>query len=224
MPNLAEGNDPLLRLLYDGEMIALFEQLLGESVRPFDFTWLRAVSPGNSTAPHCDKVYMGRGTSDLYTAWTPLGDIPLSTGGLIVLENSHREKEGVLHDYLKQDVDTYCENGPNVEAIQTGKLHWEHWDGSFEAWDGAFSHDPPSLREQFGGRWLTAKEYRAGDVLIFTMATMHASLDNRSDQMRLSSDTRYQRASEPVDERWINGPNGERPIAHGLAGKRGKIC
>ena len=44
--------------------------------------------------------------------------------------------------------------------------------------------------------------------------------DNTTRTIRLSSDTRYQLASEPVDERWI----GEHPIAHGVAGKRGKIC
>jgi hypothetical protein len=70
-----------------------------------------------------------------------------------------------------------------------------------------------------GGRWLTG-EFRAGDLLTFSMYTVHASLDNQSKSIRLSSDTRYQLASEPVDERWI----GENPIAHGLAAKRGRIC
>jgi ectoine hydroxylase-related dioxygenase (phytanoyl-CoA dioxygenase family) len=63
-------------------------------------------------------------------------------------------------------------------------------------------------------------EYRAGDALIFSMFTVHASLDNRSNRIRLSSDSRYQPASALADERWV-GPN---PIAHGQAGKRGKIC
>lgn len=40
------------------------------------------------------------------------------------------------------------------------------------------------------------------------------------DALRLSTDTRYQLASEPVDERWI----GENPIAHGLDAKKGMIC
>jgi hypothetical protein len=42
------------------------------------------------------------------------------------------------------------------------------------------------------------------------MFTMHASLVNLSDRYRLSSDTRYQLASEPVDERWV----GEKPKGH----------
>ena len=61
---------------------------------------------------------------------------------------------------------------------------------------------------------------RAGDVLIFSVFTVHASLDNRSDRVRLSSDSRYQPASKPADERWI----GTNPIGHGHAGKIGKIC
>jgi ectoine hydroxylase-related dioxygenase (phytanoyl-CoA dioxygenase family) len=57
--------------------------------------------------------------------------------------------------------------------------------------------------EAEAGRWLTA-EYRMGDVLIFSIYTMHASTDNRSESaVRLSSDTRYQLASEPVDPRWV---------------------
>jgi len=66
---------------------------------------------------------------------------------------------------------------------------------------------------------LTA-DFRAGDVLTFPMHMVHASLDNPSDRIRLSSDSRYQPDSLPADERWV----GEKPIGHGLAGKRGRIC
>jgi hypothetical protein len=59
-----------------------------------------------------------------------------------------------------------------------------------------------------------------GDLLTFRMDTVHASTDNRTHRIRLSTDTRYQRASEPADERWI----GENPIGHSQAGKRGRIC
>jgi ectoine hydroxylase-related dioxygenase (phytanoyl-CoA dioxygenase family) len=202
-------------------MMEIFGRLLDGPVLHYDFTWMRAVTPGGGTAPHCDVVYMGRGTQQLYTAWTPLGDIPLSVGGLIVLENSHLRRD-ITGDYLSQDVDSYCENGPAAEAVRTGKLHWEHPE-THEAWDGAFSHDPPALQKQLGGRWLTT-DYKMGDLLVFSMATIHASLDNQGDTIRLSSDTRYQRADAPVDDRWMKGPNGEKPIAHGLAAKRGRIC
>jgi hypothetical protein len=52
------------------------------------------------------------------------------------------------------------------------------------------------------------------------MFTVHASLDNHSREVRLSSDSRYQLAAEPIDERWV----GEQPIAHGPAAKKPTIC
>jgi hypothetical protein len=52
------------------------------------------------------------------------------------------------------------------------------------------------------------------------MFTVHASLDNRTNRIRISSDSRYQRASEPIDERWI----GVNPPGHSAAGKRGRVC
>ena len=162
---------------------------------------------------------MGRGTHDLYTAWTPLGDVPLEVGGLMLLENSHRRGDALGH-YLKQDVDAYCANGPNAAKIQSGQMQWEHWNGSFDSWDGSITHDPVTLRRHLSGRWLTCPEFRMGDALIFTLRTVHASLDNQTPRLRLSTDTRYQKASEPIDERWV----GEQPTGHGIAGKKGKIC
>jgi hypothetical protein len=221
-PDFTHDNPNLHKVLYDGPMMAFFAAFFGEEVRHFDFTWLRVVGKGKGTEPHCDVVYMGRGTHNLYTVWTPLGDINLTLGGLIVLENSHKQPS--LATYQQQDVDTYCENGPNVDAVLSGKMYWEHWDGSHKDWSGAITNNPVLLREELGGRWLTAPEYKMGDMLIFSMRTVHASLDNQTPRLRLSSDTRYQRASEPADERWILGPSGEPPPAHGIPIKRGKIC
>jgi hypothetical protein len=79
---------------------------------------------------------------------------------------------------------------------------------------GFFSEDPIELVDTFGGRWLTT-EFETGDALIFGMYTMHGSLLNETDRYRISCDTRYQRADEPADERWI----GEKPIAHYAWGK-----
>lgn len=226
-PNLTDDNPPLKKVVYDGPLMALFERFFGEPVRHFDYTWFRAVGPGKGTSPHCDVVYMGRGTPDLYTAWTPFSDIPLTLGGLMLLEGSHK-KGHLFADYLSADVDSYCENGPNAEAVRAGDVRWEHWEDwrtPGAKWTGAITDDDPvGLRERLGGRWLTARNYRMGDVLIFTVRTMHASIDNQTPYIRLSSDTRYQRASDPTDERWVNGPNGEAPPAHGLTIKRGRIC
>ena len=209
---LAMQNPALRQVLYTGPMLTLYERLLGGAVRHYDFTWFRAIPGGASgTYPHCDVVYMGRGTFNLYTSWTPIGDIPRDLGGLMILEGSHRHREKLRH-YLQRDVDEYCTNRPDGTEIATGRKQWQDW-------DGRLSSDPVSLREKLGGRWLTA-DFQMGDVLIFGMATVHASLDNQTNRFRLSSDSRYQLASEPVDERWI----GANPIAHGVAGKKGKIC
>jgi hypothetical protein len=210
-PDLAVGNEALRRVLYTGRAMELYRGLFGEDVRHFDYTWFRAVGPGPGTRPHCDVVYMGRGTRDkLLTAWVPTGDVPVEVGGLMLLEGSHRQQER-LRNYLERDVDVYCTNGRHAEAIESGEKAWE--------WDGSLSADPFTLREKLGGRWLTTS-FRAGDLLTFPMHTVHASLDNPSRHIRLSSDSRYQPASLPADERWV----GENPIGHSLAGKRGRIC
>ena len=212
MPDkLAHQNQALLDVLYTGPMMKFYERLLGGPVRHFDYTWFRSVRGGGTgTSPHCDIVYMGRGTFNLCTSWTPLGDIPIELGGLMILEGSHRQRER-LRKYLKRDVDEYCLNSPDPK-IAAGQGGWGKWGGQLSA-------DPVSLREKMGGRWLTT-DFRMGDVLVFGMATVHASLDNHTNRFRLSSDSRYQLASEPADERWV----GENPIGHGQAGKRGKIC
>ena len=215
IPQLAIGNRPLEKIVFQGPMIEFYERFLGGPVRHFDYVWLRAKLPGlaDATPPHYDILFMGRGTKNLYSSWTPLEDVPREKGGLMILEGSHR-LESVKSTYGTLDVDTYCVNGQEAKAIESGEKRWED---RFN--DGKYSHDAIALRETFGLRWLTA-DFRAGDVLLFGMYLMHASTDNHTRSLRLSTDTRYQLASEPVDERWV----GENPPGHGPAGKRGMIC
>jgi hypothetical protein len=215
-PDLAFRNPRVKALLYEAEMMDFFRFFFGGDVRHFDYTWLRAKVAGNqdaATPPHCDVVYMGRGTSNLFTAWTPLGDVPYEMGGLMVLEGSNRRRN-TLRDYWKMDVDTYCTNGPEAEDLEQGRQVWESSKNH-----GTFECSPIQARETIGGRWLTT-EYAAGDLLVFTVFTLHASLNNNTNRVRLSTDSRYQPASEAVDERWI----GENPPAHGPESKIGMIC
>ncbi len=212
MPELAKNNPALMKVLYDGPMIAFYEKLLGGPVRHFDFTWFRAIAPGRATPPHMDVVYMGRGTKKLFTSWTPIGDVDLETGGLIILENSHKH-ERLNKNYGAKDVDTFCANRREENYTGMGG-------GGNISNGGWLSRTPNTLRRNLGGRWLTAPQFRMGDLLAFSVYTVHASLDNYSNRIRLSSDSRYQLASEAADERWI----GENPIGHGPAGKRGMIC
>jgi hypothetical protein len=207
-PDLAAQSQALKNLLYSGRMMEFYRLFLGDEIRHFDFTWLRAVAPGKGTYPHCDIVYMGRGTDAVYTTWTPLGDVSLEMGGLMILEQSHR-LDRIKNSYGRRDVDSYCGNRKDAQLYASGE----------KGWNGALSKNPVSLRQRYGGRWLTA-EFKAGDVLIFGMFTIHGSLDNHSRQIRLSSDSRYQLASESIDERWV----GKNPIGHSAAGKRSRIC
>src|SRR5205814_9076847 len=92
-PDLAAKNAPLEKVLYAGPMMSFFKRFLGGAVRHYDFTWLRSIAPGSTgTNSHCDIVYMGRGTTNLFTAWTPLGDISFELGGLMILEGSNRNQ------------------------------------------------------------------------------------------------------------------------------------
>jgi len=144
---------------------------------------------------------------------------------LMVLEGSHQNAE-LKAGYGQTDVDMFCANeSPEAEGLvatarregreltgeERGQIRWNS--------SGAYAHDAIAVREELAGRWLTA-EYELGDLLIFCMYLLHASSDNQTDRIRLSSDSRYQLASEPVDERWI----GDDPPAHGIRAKRGMVC
>lgn len=210
MGNPLDQHDPALRELVFGEhLLSFFADFLGGPVRHFDFIWYRTKGTGFGSPIHCDLVYMGRGTHQLYTAWVPLGDVPLAMGGLLLLEGSHR-KAAELAAYLSRDVDTYCENHDDAAEFAAGRK----W------WDGTLSKNPIALQESLGGRWLTAEEFRMGDAMIFNMTLVHGSLDNTTDRIRLSTDTRYQLASAPIDERWV----GEKPPGHSNSMKRGRVC
>lgn len=167
------------------KLIGFLETFLGGPIHPYDFRWPRFVRPGEGCGFHYDGPYMNRGTERVFTTWIPLGDVAKHEGALIILENSHKAEQ-LLNTYAKQDADK-------------DKINW-------------LSTNPLALQDNFGGRWLTT-DFKAGDVLCFGMHLLHGALDNRSPikRCRLTSDTRYQRADEPIDDRW----NGANPEAHG---------
>lgn len=226
--SLTKDNTPLHRVLYSGRMMAFHEFFQGGPIRHYDHTWYRVKTPGpgGPTTPHYDIVYMGRGSKKLLTSWTPMGDCSYDMGGLIVLEGSHKLEE-LKQTYGATDVDAFCENTSAPDAgdiiekakaenrqLTSEERHKIEWNST-----GAYSSDAIEVKEELGGRWLTA-EFEAGDLLVFCMYLMHGSADNRSPKLRLSTDSRYQLASEPIDDRWI----GEEPYGHGVQGKKGMIC
>lgn len=174
----------VLAVLESPTLFTLFESLFDEPALTFPFKWLRAVGNEQYTGAHFDFVYMGRGSRNLYTVWIPFGDLPIEHGTLAICRGSHNLSSfaRIRDTYGRMDVD------------RDGVSGW-------------FERDPLAIVERFGGQWLGA-DYRAGDVIIFGMHTMHASTTNCSNRFRLSCDVRYQPASEPVDERWKRGGSG----------------
>ncbi|HEX5414851.1 MAG TPA: phytanoyl-CoA dioxygenase family protein [Chloroflexota bacterium] len=183
-------------VVHRGPVMAFYEGFLGGPVRSLDYIWVRNVRVGSATPVHFDWVYMGRGTRNLFTTWIPMGDVPLTDGPLALLEGSHRIDE-IQRTYGSYDVDR--DGLWNKEAPQY-KSGW-------------LGKNVTKIQSDLGGRWLTT-EFRAGDLLAFGMFQLHCSLDNKSplNRIRLSTDTRYQLASEPADERWI----GDDPFGHGM--------
>ena len=170
-----------------------FAGLFGGDVVTFDYKWLRATGTNLFTGAHFDMVYMGRGSRRLHTCWTPFGDIDIEQGPLALCVGSHTLEgfEKVRDTYGQMDIDR-------------------------DLVDGHFSNDPVEIVDKFGGQWQTTR-FEAGDVIVFGMFTMHASLNNTTDRWRLSCDTRFQPADDPIDKRWM----GDRPIAHYAYGARG---
>lgn len=184
-----DRGDELLKVVEGAPILEFFKRYFAGDVRRFDFTWARAVPNGGATGAHVDAVYMGRGSRRLMTCWTPLGDIDTALGGLAVCVGSHRLDgfRRLRQTYGRMDVDRDVVND---------------W----------FTSDPGEITERFGGRWATT-EFRAGDVVLFGMFTLHASLTNTTDRLRLSADTRYQPAAEPADDRWVRR-DGKDPTGH----------
>lgn len=169
-------NPEFLKVVNSPGVLRFFSEFLGGEAITYDYKWLRAVPHGESTGAHYDIVYMGRGTKNLYTLWTPFGDTPIEMGTLAVLLGSHKW-EHVRKTYGNMDVDR-------------------------DKTEGWFSTDPVELVDKYGGRWATTT-FEAGDAIFFGMFTMHNSTVNDTDRMRISCDTRYQLGSEPVDDRWV---------------------
>ena len=53
------------------------------------------------------------------------------------------------------------------------------------------------------GKWKTT-DFEIGDVIIFTMRTLHCTTKNLTRQWRISCDVRFQPAGDPIDARWVD--------------------
>lgn len=187
--SVSEG--PAVRAVINGPRItAAMTELFGEPAAHFSFAWLRAMTAGRASPLHVDHPYMNRGSAALVTCWTPMGSVGLDEGPLFIVEGSHTWPD--LRDQFEGlDVDR--------EPDRPGHL----------------KDNAADLARREGTRLLTTA-FAPGDCLVFGMFTAHAAFDNgsTSGRVRVSCDTRFQPASDPMDERF-SGPN---PPAHGGMG------
>lgn len=155
-----------------------FSWFLEDTVHLHKRKILRHIGPGQSgigaaTQAHYDLIYLREGSDRVLSMWIPLGDCPVQMGGLTYLEGSH---------------------------------HWamaQERNGRLKRPAASITADLPALADQHEARWLLA-DYRAGDVVVHSAHIVHAATDNVDPQgrLRLSTDIRYQRVSDPIDWRW----------------------
>jgi ectoine hydroxylase-related dioxygenase (phytanoyl-CoA dioxygenase family) len=156
----------------------LASKVLGGDVCRLPRAIVRHFDRSSTTASraHVDYSYLDAGSDELVTIWIPVGDCPLEAGGLVYLEDSQQLSQSQLAE-LREVTDRPQDSRP-------------------------ISHDLSWVSERLGRRWLWA-DYRAGDVAIHSPHTVHASLDTRTDAMRMSADVRFLRSGEAVDTRWL---------------------
>ncbi|CAK8990022.1 unnamed protein product [Durusdinium trenchii] len=165
------ASSEVLALLNHPDLFLFLDHFLNSPAQPvFDSANLRAVLPQQSTGFHTDSVYMGRlmqQPTELLAVWIPVTEIPLEMGGLVLCRgsNSHPGFEHFRATYGRLDLD---------EADVGGS--------------GWFTEDPREIIA-FGGQMETA-HFRPGDVVLFTMHSIHGSSVNCTDRYRLSMDFR----------------------------------
>ncbi|WP_341976729.1 phytanoyl-CoA dioxygenase family protein [Microbacterium sp. LWO13-1.2] len=155
-----------------------FQWFLGDDVHLHKRRIIRHTRPGENgigtaTQAHYDLVYLREGTDRVLSMWIPLGDCAVETGGLAYLEGSH-------HRVMAQE--------------RAGRLKMPA---------ASITADLPGLADEYDTRWLV-NDYTAGDVMVHSAHIVHASTDNvdPARRIRLSTDIRYQRISDPIDWRW----------------------
>ncbi|KAH5369323.1 hypothetical protein HBI48_048560 [Parastagonospora nodorum] len=154
---------------------------------------LRNNTPGNKAiGVHYDQIFLRHSEPTSVTAWVPMGDIGLTGGGLIYLENGHTLGREIEADFARKAAesgltDDEARNAFNQNMLSTGLLA-----------DG-----PKEYSDTFQKRWLVTS-YEAGDVVLHNPFAIHASTLNfdPNNVIRVGTDLRFVDASKPWDTRW----------------------
>ena len=169
-----------LGTLFDGEVFSWVEnadrvRVMFQDLEPADTGGQRF---DYATPAHQDGYHF---RVSFVTCWVALMDIDLATGGLAVRKGSHRE--GIHQHWYRGSRYLGIPQNPD-QARQMARI-------------GAVSVAGDTAPDDSPKTWLRS-DYRAGDVLIFHPHMMHRGLPNRSRQLRVSGDFRYQRRGDPT--------------------------
>jgi ectoine hydroxylase-related dioxygenase (phytanoyl-CoA dioxygenase family) len=155
---------------------------------------IRFTVPNTSVATpaHYDLVYLRGGTSNIVTAWIPIGDISVAEGGLVYLKDSHALGVQMEEEFRLKSSDLSPEEQINAYNRNMTERGW-------------ISKNLPEVADKFDTQWLAA-DYQSGDVVLHSPFMIHASTNNASPdrRLRLSTDIRFQTVDDEIDARWSN--------------------
>ncbi|KAH8673863.1 hypothetical protein BX600DRAFT_547524 [Xylariales sp. PMI_506] len=175
--------------------VARFTGWGDESTLALRRTILRNNTPGNrAIGVHYDQIFLRHGEDTSVTAWVPLGDISFDGGGLIYLEQGHVLGRELEDGFFRKARETGLSEEETRNAFNKNMMS-----------TGFLADGPKGFGEEYGRRWLVA-EYEAGDVVLHTPYTIHASTINYNPKnfIRLGTDLRFVDATKPYDVRWTN--------------------
>jgi phytanoyl-CoA hydroxylase len=167
---------------------------------------LRNNTPGNKAiGVHYDQIFLRHGEPTSVTAWIPMGDISVTGGGLIYLENGRLKiltARSLLTDGLGHTLGREIEADFTRKAAESG-LTDEEMKNAFNQnmmSTGLLADGPKEYSETFDRRWLVTS-YEAGDVVLHTPYTIHASTINydADNKIRVGTDLRFVDSSKPWD-------------------------
>ncbi|KAL3139237.1 hypothetical protein ABBQ32_006007 [Trebouxia sp. C0010 RCD-2024] len=140
---------PVKRVLEALELFELMETLMQvPQVLTSGYKWLRAVSQGEFTGVHIDKVFLGRGSPRVLTAWVPLGQVDVEDGAMMVCRGSHR-----MRSFAKLKAG-YGQSQVGADGTQSG---WYSDNGA----DLAHMINPHAVD------WRTT-DFKAGDIVVLS--------------------------------------------------------
>ncbi|KAJ5121741.1 hypothetical protein N7526_008678 [Penicillium atrosanguineum] len=141
---------------------------------------------------HYDQIFLRHGEPTSITAWVPIGDIKVTGGGLIYLENGNPLGIKIEEQYTQKANAAGLTEEETKDAFNTNMMA-----------TGLLSELPLDFSHRYQRAWLTA-EYEAGDVVLHKPHAIHAStINNDPDRViRLATDLRFIDSSKPFDTRW----------------------